>query len=202
MPAQQRKEKAREERSRLIVSAARELAEAEGWEAVTTRKLAERVDYSQPVLYSHFKNMDAIASAVALQGFEELASALTRGSESGARRERGGRGGGQARLRGLAAAYLDFAREHPALYQAMFVRQSELTFAVGEIPASLRAGFEVFRAAVAPYAEGDAETLTELFWSSLHGLATLQAGRRLRPDQQENRVELLVSLVAVPTDRT
>lgn len=200
MPAQQRKEKAREERSRLIVSAARELAEAEGWEAVTTRKLAEKVDYSQPVLYSHFKNMDAIASAVALQGFEELAAALTRGRESRARRKNGGEG--RARLRGLADAYLDFAQEHPALYQAMFVRQSELTFAVGEIPASLRAGFEVFRAAVAPYAEGDAETLTELFWSSLHGLATLQAGKRLRPDHQENRVELLISLVAVPTDRT
>lgn len=200
MPAQQRKEKAREERSRLIVSAARELAEAEGWEAVTTRKLAEKVDYSQPVLYSHFKNMDAIASAVALQGFEELAAALTRGSESRARRKNGGEG--RARLRRLADAYLDFAQEHPALYQAMFVRQSELTFAVGEIPASLRAGFEVFRAAVAPYAEDDAETLTELFWSSLHGLATLQAGRRLRPDHQENRVELLISLVAVPTDRT
>ncbi|WP_020385717.1 TetR/AcrR family transcriptional regulator [Kribbella catacumbae] len=189
MPAQQRKEKAREERSRLIVDAARELAEAEGWDAVTTRKLAEKVEYSQPVLYSHFKNMDAIASAVALQGFEELTVALTEGVR-------------RAKLRGLADAYLAFAREHPALYQAMFVRRSELTFAVGEIPASLRAAFAVFLAAVDPYADGATETLAELFWSSLHGLATLQAGKRLRPDHHENRVELLVNLVAVPTDRT
>lgn len=180
MPTQQRKEKAREERSRLIVGAARELAEAEGWEAVTTRKLAEKVEYSQPVLYSHFKNMDAIAAAVALEGFGELAGLLS-----------------EARgLQGLADAYLSFAAEHPALYQAMFVRQTELTFATGDIPASMRAAFEAFRAGVAPYAKVDAETLTELFWSSLHGLATLQAGRRLRPDQQANRVELLVHLIA------
>ena len=105
----------------------------------------------------------------------------------------------RARLRGLADTYLEFAREHPALYQAMFVRQSALTFAVGEIPASLRAAFAVFRAAVEPYADGDTDTLAELFWSSLHGLATLQAGRRLRPDLHENRVDLLVSLAAAPS---
>lgn len=187
MPAQQRKEKAREERGRLIVSAARELAEAEGWEAVTTRKLADKVEYSQPVLYSHFKNMDAIAAAVALQGFDELTVALKQGAE-------------QAGLRGLADAYLAFAREHPALYQAMFVRQSELTFAVGDIPASLRAGFAVFLAALEPYADRDTETLAEVFWSSLHGLATLQANRRLRPDQHEQRVELLIKLIMGPNE--
>jgi AcrR family transcriptional regulator len=188
MPVQQRKEKAREERGRLIVGAARELAEAEGWEAVTTRKLAEKVEYSQPVLYSHFKNMDAIAAAVALVGIEELGGKLSKATG----------------LRGLADAYLSYAAEHPAVYQAMFVRPTELTFATGDIPPSLRAAFEAIRSRVAPYADGDAETLTELFWSSLHGLATLQAGRRLRPTQQANRVGLLVKLIsgsAVPVDR-
>ena len=73
MPTQTRRERAREERRDLIVRAARDLAETEGWESVTTRRLAEAVDYSQPVLYGHFKNMDAIAAAVALEGFEELA---------------------------------------------------------------------------------------------------------------------------------
>lgn len=179
MPAQRRKEKALEERSRLIVSAARELAEAEGWEAVTTRKLADKVEYSQPVLYSHFKNMNAIAAAVALQGFEELADLLSKASG----------------LRGVADAYLSFATEHPALYQAMFVRPTDLTFATGDIPLSMRTAFEAIRAAVVPYSQDDTETLTELFWSSLHGLATLQAGQRLRPDQQHNRVSRLIALI-------
>jgi hypothetical protein len=86
------------------------------------------------------------------------------------------------------------------LYQAMFVRQSELTFAVGEIPASLRAAFAVFLTAVEPYADGDTETLAELFWSSLHGLATLQAGRRLRPDHHDQRVALLIKRIAGPKE--
>lgn len=76
MSIQARRERERAERERLIVRAARELAEAEGWEAVTTRRLAERVEYSQPVLYSHFKGKDAIMAAVAMEGFADLAAEL------------------------------------------------------------------------------------------------------------------------------
>lgn len=74
----ERRERERAQRHRLIVTAARELAEAEGWEAVTTRRLAERVEYSQPVLYSHFSGKEAIVEAVALDGFDELTAHLRR----------------------------------------------------------------------------------------------------------------------------
>jgi AcrR family transcriptional regulator len=197
MPAQQRKEKAREERSQLIIRAARELAEAEGWEAVTTRKLADKVEYSQPVLYSHFKGMNAIAAAVALEGIGELAAALTAAREGAKSAARAGESSAAEGLRALAAAYLEFASEHPALYQAMFVRETELRFATGEVPPPLLAAFEAFRGGVAAFTRPgmDDETLTELFWSSLHGLATLQAGSRLRPKHQPERVDLLVRLL-------
>src|ERR687896_952920 len=71
-----RRERQRAERHQLIIDTARELAEAEGWDAVTTRRLAERIEYSQPVLYSHFSGKDAIVGAVALQGFTELAQRI------------------------------------------------------------------------------------------------------------------------------
>ena len=63
MTAAERRERQRAERHQLIITAARELAEAEGWEAVTTRKLADRVEYSQPVLYGHFANMERLSKA-------------------------------------------------------------------------------------------------------------------------------------------
>jgi AcrR family transcriptional regulator len=68
----ERRERERAQRRQVIVTAARELAEAEGWESVTTRRLAECIEYSQPVLYSHFEGKDAIVSAVAFEGFGEL----------------------------------------------------------------------------------------------------------------------------------
>jgi len=71
-----RRERELAERRQVIVTAARELAEAEGWESVTTRRLADRIEYGQPVLYSHFEGKDAIVTAVALEGYGELASLL------------------------------------------------------------------------------------------------------------------------------
>jgi len=52
-------------RHRLIVGTARTLAECEGWDAVTTRRMATEIEYSQPVLYTHFASMEQIAGAVA-----------------------------------------------------------------------------------------------------------------------------------------
>ena len=48
---------------------------------MTTRRLADCIEYSQPVLYSHFEGKDAIVSAVALEGFGELAAVLRNARE-------------------------------------------------------------------------------------------------------------------------
>src|SRR3954463_10541078 len=112
MSAQERKERERAERERLIVATARELAEQQGWDSVTTRRLAERIEYSQPVLYSHFRGKREIIGAVALQGAAELAAAV-RAATSRAK-------GPRERVATLAHAYLDFAERNPAVYDALF----------------------------------------------------------------------------------
>ncbi|MFI5697172.1 TetR/AcrR family transcriptional regulator [Kribbella sp. NPDC051586] len=185
MPTQTRRERAREERRTLILRAARDLAEAEGWDAVTTRRLAEAVDYSQPVLYGHFKNMNAIADAVALEGIEELTEVFRTARSSSA--------GDTAGLRALAHAYLDFAEQHPAVYEAMFVRRTDLVFGAADTPPELTDAFNQIRAAVEPFTSDDPETLTEVFWSALHGIATLTDGHRLRPTHRQARLDTLVS---------
>ncbi|MDL4815834.1 TetR/AcrR family transcriptional regulator [Actinomadura opuntiae] len=188
MSVQERRERERAERHRLIVRAAREMAEAEGWESVTTRRLAERVEYSQPVLYSHFKGKDAIVAAVAVDGIGELAALL--------REARTARQAPEDALRAMAAAYLDFARERPALYDAMFVQRIDVTFGTGESPAPLREAFGEFLTALEPFAGGrDLETLAEVTWGSLHGLATLAQGRRLRSGHGDARLDLLLTAI-------
>src|SRR3954464_2790526 len=59
-----------------IISAARGIAEREGWSSVTVRRLAEEIAYSQPVLYSHFESREEILAAVAIEGFKEIGLAL------------------------------------------------------------------------------------------------------------------------------
>ena len=114
-------------RHELIVRTARDLAEAEGWDAVTTRRLADRVEYSQPVLYSHFENKDAIVRAVAIEGFADMAVQLRSARQGASSRD--------AAVRALAQAYLDFAATHPALYEAMFSLPIDVRFGTRRDPA-------------------------------------------------------------------
>jgi AcrR family transcriptional regulator len=195
MTRQDRKERERAQRRQVIVNAARELAEAEGWESVTTRRLADCIEYSQPVLYSHFEGKDAIVSAVALEGFGELAAVLHNARERA--------GSPRAEPRAVASAYLEFARANPALYEAMFTLRVDLTFAQSGPPDPPHEAFAELREALAPLAgDHDVETFTEVAWSALHGLATLSRAGRLRPAFYDQRLEMLVDQLGTPPARS
>jgi AcrR family transcriptional regulator len=191
MVVEARRARERAHRQQLIIQTARALAEADGWDAVTTRRLAEAIEYSQPVLYSHFASKDAIVAAVAVQGFTELAEQLHQARSSAVDQ--------QHVLAGVAQAYLDFGFANPALYDAMFTLHTGLPFGQTEVPQPVHAGFEELRAAVAPLA-GDhhLDTFTELFWSALHGLVTLTGAGRLRQSQAGLRLPMLVAQLQAP----
>ena len=191
MSVQERKQRERAERERLIVATARELAEQQGWDAVTTRRLAERIEYSQPVLYSHFRGKREIIGAVALEGATEMAAEL-RAATSAA-------DGPRTRVTALARTYLDFAARNPAVYDALFQLDGGLAFANKDTPEPLKDAFAALLESLGEVAgDGvDPGLFTEVFWSALHGLATLSRAGRLLPEIAEQRVELLVDRLAV-----
>ncbi|MFQ6853059.1 TetR/AcrR family transcriptional regulator [Streptomyces sp. 35M1] len=190
MSVQERKERERANRERLIVATARELAEQQGWDAVTTRRLAERIEYSQPVLYSHFRGKREIIGAVALEGAAEMAAAL-RAATSAV-------DGHRARVAALARAYLEFAERNPAVYDALFQLDGGLAFAREDTPEPLKDAFAALLETLGEVAgEGVHPALfTELFWSALHGLATLTRAGRVLPEGAGERLDLLVERLA------
>ncbi|WP_369232660.1 TetR/AcrR family transcriptional regulator [Streptomyces sp. R21] len=191
MSIQTRRERERADRERLIITAARELAEAEGWDAVTTRRLAAEIEYSQPVLYSHFKGKNAITAAVAVQGFAEMADEL--------RAARTKASGPREVLAAVGAAYAQFGERRPALYDAMFTHAVDLPFATPEAPAALRAALGELHQAVEPFSgDDDPDVLTETLWSGLHGLLTLMRSGRLRRESHDRRLALLIGHFAPP----
>ena len=107
----ERKKRDRQARRAQIISAARRIAELEGWSNVTVRRLSDEISYSQPVLYAHFGSREGILTAVAIEGFQEIGLALEKA------RKRARRGN---TLESAAAAYLEFAASSPALYEVMF----------------------------------------------------------------------------------
>jgi AcrR family transcriptional regulator len=184
----ERKGRQRAEREYRIVAAARVIAEREGWDAVTIRRLAEEIEYSQPVLYSHFENRDAIVAAVALEGFQEITVALREAAH--------GSTGQRNALKNVAMAYLAFALRHPALYEAMFILPTDLRFAEAGTRPELDAAFEALAAVVTPFCV-DVVVVTEAFWAALHGLAELELSGRIRPSARSERIALVVRAIAV-----
>lgn len=191
MSVQERKERERAVRERLIVATARELAEQQGWDAVTTRRLAERIEYSQPVLYSHFRGKREIIGAVALEGAAELAAELRAASAAA--------DGPRARVTALALTYLGYAERTPAVYDAMFRLDGGLAFAREDTPEPLKDAFAALLECLGEVAgEGVHPALfTETFWAALHGLASLTRARRLPPEDTARRVDLLVDRLSV-----
>lgn len=150
-----------------ILDAAGRMAEAEGWRAVTIRRIAAEIGYSAPVIYQHFPSKEAV-----LRKLLERANAdLLKRMQSAVAGEPAPRGPHLA-----AAAYLGFARSQPGPYQLV-------SGAAGtDIDASTRraaaTGVLSFtrRIVRAWAAETGAEPVDlddacDLLWGTLHGLA-------------------------------
>ena len=178
----ERKVRDNQARRAQIVSAARRIAELEGWSSVTVRRLSDEISYSQPVLYSHFSSRESILAAVAIEGFQEIGLALERA------RKRARKGGP---VESVAAAYLEFAASSPALYEVMFSISLNVPFGEAATPPELRFAFsqllQLFQGQGAA-----SEVLSELFWASLHGIAELTRTKRFPRSRRRARVTALV----------
>ena len=103
------------DRRRLLVAAALELLEANGPEAMTTRKIAARVGTSSMAVYTDFGSMGGLVAAVVQEGFDQLASAMRAVPVTA---------DPVADLWRLALAAREFARHHHHLYAVMFAAQA------------------------------------------------------------------------------
>lgn len=181
---EERKLRDKQTRRAQIISAARRIAEVEGWLHVTVRRLSDEISYSQPVLYSHFENREAIVAAVAIEGFQELGLALEKARQHG-RRENA--------VESVANAYLEFATSSSALYEVMFSLSLSVPFGDPATPPEMRFAFSQFLELFSEQGS-KLEVRSELFWASLHGMADLTRTRRLPPRRQNERLKALVEV--------
>jgi len=147
-------------RAREIVAVARKLLDEHGTEALTMRRVAERLGIQAPSLYKHLPDKAALEVAVIATGLEDLAVVLEAALHD-ARAEP---------LAALAAAYRRFALAHPHLYLLMTNRplpRDQLPAGVEDRAATplLRVTGELTRA--------------RAFWAFAHGLVLLELAERL-----------------------
>src|SRR5829696_1177449 len=113
----ERQEREREATARAILDAARELFVAEGYQEVSIRKIAEKIEYSPAAIYSYFASKDDIFFALAEEGFRLLFS-------YGASPRPSAPGDPLDTLRAMFWRYYEFSREHPEYFALMFIDRS------------------------------------------------------------------------------
>jgi AcrR family transcriptional regulator len=113
----ERQERDREAVSRAILDAARELFVSHGYQEVSIRKIAERIEYSPAAIYSYFPSKDDIFFALAEEGFRLLFS-------YGATPRTSAPGDPLDRVRAMFWRYYEFSKEHPEYFALMFLDRS------------------------------------------------------------------------------
>jgi AcrR family transcriptional regulator len=118
----ERQEREREAVARSILDAARDLFVAEGYQNVSIRKIADRIEYSPAAIYSYFPSKDDIFFALAEEGFHLLFSS-ERPCEEGVP-DGDGAADPIGRVRAAFWHFYQFSRKHPEYFALMFVDRS------------------------------------------------------------------------------
>jgi AcrR family transcriptional regulator len=198
MGTKERQERDRHRIRQGILDAARELFIAEGYQHVSMRKIADRIEYSPAAIYSYFPRKDDIFFTLAAEGFRILAdgvSAAVAGVDDPLDRLR----------RGLWAFY-QFAKTNPEYFALMFLDRS--------VP-SLSQDFERFEffQAITARATADVQACMDrgqfsrrldpaaalhVLWAGVLGAATIGLAQRLSPGEDPDALahDVLESLLA------
>ncbi|MGN6197473.1 TetR/AcrR family transcriptional regulator [Humibacter sp.] len=181
-------------RSALLAAA---LENVEAGEAPSMRAVARRAGVSPAAPYRHFTDRDALDSALAVLGFDELHDGLT-----AALADVPSSATAADTLGVLAVAYVDFALRRPALFRLMFggacdPENSERVRASGRMHELL--GDVVARL----FPASDVISLSHALWGLAHGLAFLHLDGKLRPEPTSDvhaRVRSSVAAILTVTE--
>lgn len=185
----------------MMLDAARDIFVNQGYEAVTMRKIAEKIDYSPTAIYSYFRDKDALLRAVSDADLGDLIYSLQKIKAPNALEH----------LRQVAHAYVKFGLTKPNQYRLLFMNvvDPQMPIEPGEPRAydAEMAGYSMLLESVREMialteidlGEYDPATIAQVLWSSFHGLISLQIALNKEPwidwQPMEERVDALFYLL-------
>jgi len=163
----ERREREKEEVRKRILDAARHLFEAEGYDKVTMRRIAEAIEYSPTTIYLHFEDKDDLVRALCDEDFGRLLEALSLLPPASDPVES---------IRQLGRAYVGFALQNPNHFRFMFMSAHHKDETHGPADPAWRsfgALLEAVRRAVAAGRLQPMNPLTaaQVLWMNVHGVA-------------------------------
>jgi AcrR family transcriptional regulator len=155
---------------RVLLEAAAEMIDEEGFDAISMRKLAARAGVSRTAAYHYFPNKQEMLCALAMDGFLRQMEALDIASSAGGLREQ---------LSRLLRSYVKFSADNPDYYELMLGGNLWRTGqATGELRKVGDIAFRNLRKQVAKWQEygfidpeADNLRVTQVVWCSAHGIS-------------------------------
>ncbi len=147
-----------------VVEVAIQLADADGLDHLTLARLADELGVKPPSLYEHVDGLQGLRQELRQRGLQRMAVSFRRATTGRSRDEA---------VRALADAFRQFARDHPALYEAT-VRSVERD--PPGVQAAAEDVLDILFAVLRGYGiQGeDAVHATRYLRSVLHGFASLE----------------------------
>lgn len=154
-----------------IVKAAIDVAQGEGWHAVTVRRIADEIGYTAPIVYQYFENKKAMLRYIAEAGYEQLSTVLRGAVEAEGEDTK-------ARFQASGKAYYDFAKQNFEVYQLM---HEPLLYQGSDEPlVSANGLFEFLCSEIIKLSGGALDyeaSATRAFqaWATMHGLIMIES---------------------------
>lgn len=177
MGISERKERDKLGMKKMILDAAMKLFIEEGYESVSIRKIADKIEYSPASIYTYFPDKNSILFELHTEGFAKLYEKQLEVQKFSDPAEK---------LIAHGKAYLDFAIGNPEYYDVMFIMHS---------PACKIMECKIWEAGDKSYdlllknveecktagllKDYDANAIAFLLWSAVHGISALYLRNRL-----------------------
>ena len=180
MGVQERRKRERSETRDKILDAARELFVTEGYDGVSMRRVAEKIEYSPTAIYVHFANKEELFLELCHSDYHRLAESFVKLAQIPDPVEK---------LRQIGRAYIEFGLKNPNHYRMMFMtahphlpgmveeemgkgnpEEDAYEFLRMTVEEAMRAG--AFRDDLT-----DADMIAQTLWAASHGVVSLQIAK-------------------------
>lgn len=159
-----------------ILHAALSIGKKEGWQAMSMRKIADKIEYTAPIIYEYFENKDAILSELTCTGFSLLAQRM---EAAKAKHRLPGK-----QLEAMWMAYWNFAFEEKEYYQLMLGVEMSCCVSQQTTSPEIRKPADMIGEVIEVLMKHKNPTEDEIckwyytFWSVVHGLISINIVRQ------------------------
>jgi AcrR family transcriptional regulator len=185
MASKDRIQRLKDETRCNILDASLNIVKEEGWPALSMRKIADKIEYTAPIIYEYFDNKEAILQELTRMGYVKLAKQMSEAENKFSNPAE--------QLEAMWLAYWNFAFAEKELYQVMFGVQTNCCVnsnADAEVKAPATMMWNKIEELV-PENKRTKEYVDRryyTFWSVVHGLISINMTRQLVSDDINRQV--------------